>query len=147
MYSESNGGWIMALLATLLALWTYRLSRKNETAHEQAFESIEFLGETYEVLHDEEENFMLRLKILIEKIKQGSFGFLYENKEPHVVLLPINEFYRLKAIEEHLEDQKIAKIIEERIHTHAKEESSHPQKHFDDLRAKIYDKRKHSKSE
>lgn len=147
MYSESNGGWIMALLATLLALWTYRLSTKNETTHEQAFEGIEFLGETYDVLHNEEENFMLRLKTLIEKIKQGSFGLLYENKEPQIVLLPIHEFYRLKAIEEHLKDQEIAKIIEECIHTHAKEESSHPQKHFDALRAKIYDERKHLKSE
>ena len=119
MYSESNGGWIMALLATLLALWTYRLSTKNETTHEQAFESIEFLGQTYWCLH---------------------------NEEPHVVLLPINEFYRLKAIEEHLEDMEIAKIIEERIHTQ-EIKASDPQKHFDALRAKIYDDRKHSKSE
>lgn len=146
MNSESNGGWIMALLATLLALWTYWLSRKNETDHEQAFESITFLGETYAVLHDEKENFMLRLKTLIEKIKQGSFGLLYENKEPHVVLLPINEFYKLKMIEEHLKDQEIAKIIAKRIHTQ-EIKASHPQKHFDALRAKIYDEQEHSKSE
>jgi len=64
--------------------------------------------------------------------------FCIKPKSPQVVLLPIDEFYRLKAIEEHLEDQEIAKIIEERIHTRSKEKS-HPQKYFDALRAKIYE--------
>lgn len=139
MYSEPNGGWIMALLATLLALWTYKLSSQNETAHKKEFESIEFLGQKYWCLHHEETHFMLCLKTLIEKIKQGSFGLLYENKDPQVVLLPINKFYRLKAIEEHLEDMEIAKMIEERINTRGKE-NSHPIEDFNALRAKIYDK-------
>ena len=122
MYSEPTGGWIMAILATLLALWTYRLSIQSETAHEKEFESIEFLGQKYWCVHHEESHFMLRLKTLIETIKQGSFGLIYENKEPQMVLLPIHEFYRLKAIEEHLEDKEIAKMIEECINTRSKED-------------------------
>lgn len=137
MYSEPNGGWIMALLATLLALWTYKLSSQNETTHKKEFESIEFLGQKYWCLHHEETHFMLCLKTLIEKIKQGLFGLLYENKEPQMVLLPIHEFYRLKAIEEHLEDMEIAKIIEERINNIGKEDL-HPIEDFDALRSKIY---------
>ena len=45
MYNEPTGGWIMAILATLLALWTYRLSKKVEKVHEKEFKSIEFLGQ------------------------------------------------------------------------------------------------------
>lgn len=138
MYNEPTGGWIMAILATLLALWTYRLSKKVEKVHEKEFESIEFLGQTYWCLHQEESHFMLRLRKLLEMVKEDSFGILYENKEPQVVLLPINEFYRLKMIEEHLEDQKIVKIIEERINTRDKEEP-HPLEDFDILRSKIYE--------
>lgn len=137
MYNEPTGGWIIALLATLLALWTYRVSKKIETAHEKAFESIEFLGQKYWCMHEEEKEFVLRLKKLIEMVKKGSFGILYENKEPQVVLLPINEFYRLKAIEEHLEDREIAKIIEERINTRDKKEP-HPLEDFERFRERIY---------
>ncbi|WNZ00271.1 type II toxin-antitoxin system Phd/YefM family antitoxin (plasmid) [Sulfurospirillum sp. 'SP'] len=139
MYNEPTGGWIMALLAIVLALWTYRVSKKIETAHEKEFESIEFLDQTYWCLNQEESHFMLRLRKLLEMVKEDSFGILYENKEPQVVLLPINEFYRLKAIEEHLEDMEIAKIIEERINTRDKKEP-HPLEDFDTLRAKIYEK-------
>jgi len=137
MYSEPTGGWIMAIFATLLALWTYRLSTQSETAHKKEFESIEFLGQMYWCVHHEESHFMLRLKTLIERIKQGAFGLLYENKEPQMVLLPIHEFYRLKAIEEHLEDMEIAKIIEERI-TNRSKEDPHPIEDFDTLRSKTY---------
>ena len=139
MYNEPTGGWIMAILAIVLALWTYRVSKKVEKVHEKEFENIEFLGQTYWCLHEEEKEFVLRLKKLIETVKEGSFGILYENKEPQVVLLPINEFYRLKAIEEHLEDMEIAKIIEERIHTRDKKEP-HPLEDFETLRSKIYEK-------
>ena len=139
MYNEPTGGWIMAILAIVLALWTYRVSKKVEKVHEKEFENIEFLGQTYWCLHEEEKEFVLRLKKLIEMVKKGSFGILYEHKEPQVVLLPINEFYRLKAIEEHLEDMEIAKIIEERINTRDKKEP-HPLEEFDTLRAKIYEK-------
>ena len=137
MYNEPTGGWIMALLAIVLALWTYRVSKKIETAHEKEFESIEFLDQTYWCLHSEESYFMLRLKKLIEMVKKGSFGLLYENKEPQVVLLPINEFYRLKAIEEHLEDREIAKIIEERINTRDKKDP-HPLEDFERFKERIY---------
>lgn len=137
MYNEPTGGWIVAILATLLALWTYRLSKKIETTHEKEFESIEFLGQRYCCVHQEEPHFMMRLKKLIETVKEGSFGILYEHKEPQVVLLPINEFYRLKAIEEHLDDMEIAKIIEERINTRDKKDP-HPLEDFDILRSKIY---------
>ena len=138
MYNEPTGGWIMAILATLLALWTYRLSKKVEKVHEKEFESIEFLDQTYWCLNQEESHFMLRLRKLLEMVKEDSFGILYENKEPQVVLLPINEFYRLKAIEEHLEDREIAKIIEERINTRNKEDP-HPLEDFEALRSKIYE--------
>ncbi|NBK99146.1 MAG: type II toxin-antitoxin system Phd/YefM family antitoxin [Erysipelotrichia bacterium] len=139
MYNEPTGGWIMALLATLLAIWTYRVSKRIEIDHEKAFENIEFLGQKYWCLHQEEPHFMLRLKTLIEKIKQGSFGIVYEKKEPQVVLLPIDEFDRLKAIEEYLEDQEIAKIIEECLHTRDKNEP-HPLEKFETLRAKYASK-------
>ena len=137
MYNEPTGGWIMAILAIVLALWTYRVSKKVETAHEKEFENIEFLGQTYWCLHEEEKEFVLRLKKLIEMVKKGSFGILYENKEPQVVLLPINEFYRLKAIEEHLEDREIAKIIEERINTRDKKDP-HPLEDFERFKERIY---------
>ena len=137
MYNEPTGGWIIALLATLLALWTYRLSKKVEKVHEKEFESIEFLGQTYWCLHQEGSHFMLRLRKLIEMVKEDSFGILYENKEPQVVLLPINEFYRLKAIEEHLEDREIAKIIEERINTRDKKDP-HPLEDFERFKERIY---------
>lgn len=141
MYSEPTGGWMMAIFATLLALWTYRLSIQSETAHhKKEFESIEFLGQMYWCVHHEESHFMLRLKTLIETIKQGSFGLIYENKEPQMVLLPINEFYRLKAIEDHLEDMEIAKIIEERINNRSKENPHPIEEDFDALKSKIYDK-------
>lgn len=138
MYNEPTGGWIMAILAIVLALWTYRLSKKIETAHKKEFERIEFLGQKYWCLHSEESHFMLRLRKLIETVKEDSFGILYEHKEPQVALLPINEFYRLKAIEEHLDDMEIAKIIEERINTRDKKEP-HPLEDFDALRSKIYE--------
>jgi hypothetical protein len=123
MYSEPTGGWIMALLATLLALWTYRLSKKSEIAHEKEFDNIELLSQNYMCLHHEEPYFMLRLKKLIKAVKEGSFGLLYENKEPKMVLLPINEFYRLKA-------------IEERINTRTKEDPQ-PIEEFGTLISKI----------
>lgn len=64
MYNEPTGGWIMAILATLLALWTYRVSKKIETAHEKEFESIEFLGQKYWCVHEEEEKgFVLQVLI------------------------------------------------------------------------------------
>ena len=137
MYNEPTGGWIMAILAIVLALWTYRVSKKVEKVHEKEFENIEFLGQTYWCLHEEEKEFVLRLKKLIEMVKKGSFGILYENKEPQVVLLPINEFYRLKAIEEHLEDREIAKIIEERINTRDKKDP-HPLEDFERFKERIY---------
>ena len=137
MYNEPTGGWIMALLAIVLALWTYRVSKKIETAHEKEFESIEFLDQTYWCLNQEESHFMLRLRKLLEMVKEDSFGILYENKEPQVVLLPINEFYRLKAIEEHLEDREIAKIIEERINTRDKKDP-HPLEDFERFKERIY---------
>jgi hypothetical protein len=139
MYNEPTGGWIMALLATLLALWTYKLSKQSEIVHEKEFKSTQFLGQKYWCLHHDEPYFMMCLKKLIKTVKEGSFGILYENKEPEVVLLPINEFYRLKAIEEHLEDMEIAKIIEERIHTRDKKDP-HPLEYFETLRSKIYEK-------
>lgn len=137
MYNEPTGGWIMALLAIVLALWTYRVSKKIETAHEKEFENIEFLGQKYWCLHHEDPHFMMCLKKLIEMVKKGSFGILYENKEPQMVLLPINEFYRLKAIEEHLEDREIAKIIEERINTRDKKDP-HPLEDFERFKERIY---------
>lgn len=137
MYNEPTGGWIMVLFATLLALWTYRLSKKSEEAHNKAFENIEFLGQKYLCVHHEEKEFRLRLTKLIEMIKQGSFGLLYENEAPQMVLLPINEFYRLKVIEEHLEDMEIARIIKERINTRDKN-IPNPIEDFDRLREQIY---------
>lgn len=54
-------------------------------------------------------------------------------------LPPIDEFYRLKAIEEHLDDMEIAKIIEERIKNRDKKDP-HPLEEFETLRSKIYEK-------
>ena len=136
MYGESMGGWIMAFLATVLALWTYKLSSKDEENQEKTFESISFLGESYSVLDNENPHFRIFLNALIANVKQGSFGLLYEKKEPQVVLLPIHEFYRLKAIEEHLEDMEIANIIKERVHTRDKKCDLNEE--FDAIRAKIY---------
>ena len=140
MFSETHGGWIMAVIATLLALWSYKLSKQDESTRKKTFENITFLGQKYACLHHEEPYFMLHLKTFIEMIQQGHFGILYQHQEPQIILLPIDEFYRLKAIEEHLEDQEIARIIEERIHTRDKNEP-HFSEDFDALRAKIYEQK------
>ena len=140
MFSETHGGWIMAVIATLLALWSYKLSNQDKSTRKKTFENITFLGQKYACLHHEEPYFMLHLKTFIEMIQQGHFGILYQHQAPQIILLPINEFYRLKAIEEHLEDLEIARIIEERIHTQDKNKP-HFIEDFDALRAKIYEQK------
>ncbi len=69
MYNEPTGGWIMALLATLLALWTYKLSKQSEIVQEKEFKSTQFLGQKYWCLYHDEPYFMMCLKKLIKTVK------------------------------------------------------------------------------
>lgn len=124
-------------LATTLAIWVYRLSQDTKRAKEKSFEVIEFCGQSYITLALEKKYFSTRLLALVRLIQQKHFGVICKEKEPILALLPIEEFLRLKAIEEHLDDLEIAKIIEDRIKNRDKADP-HPMVDFERFRERIY---------
>lgn len=130
--------WFPLLVSSLLAFWIYSLSKKRKQAYEKVFETVEFCGQKYTCVHWEEDYFMLRLMRFMNAVKQGYFGILYKDKVPLMALLPIEEFYRLKTIEEHLEDQEIGKIIEERVKYHEHTTNETIDETFEALRHEIY---------
>ena len=98
-----------------------------------------FLGHQYHVMQKDAFGFMIRLFYVFKDIHKGEFILIKEHQEPLAVLLTIEEFYRLKAIEEHLEDREIARIIEERV-TNKRHVSQDATLHerFEALREDIY---------
>ena len=70
-------------------------------------------------------------------IQQKRFGVICKEKEPILALLSMEEFLRLKAIEEHLDDLEIAKIIEDRIKNRDKGDP-HPVVDFEHFREGVY---------
>lgn len=124
-------------LATALAIWVYRLSHDSKSATEKSFEVMEVCGQNYLCVHKEEKQLSTRLLSLLSKVEAGSLGVMLKEKEPKVVLLPVEEFLRLKAIEEHLEDMEIARIIEDRIKNRDKGDP-HPMVDFEKFRERIY---------
>ena len=98
-----------------------------------------FLGHLYHVMQRDAFGFIIRLFYVFKDIHKGEFILIKEKQEPLAVLLPIEEFYRLKAIEEHLEDREIARIIEERVKnkSHVSQEATLHER-FEALREDIY---------
>lgn len=124
-------------LATALAIWVYRLSHDTKSATEKSFEVMDVCGQNYLCIHKEEKQLSRRLLSLLSKVEAGALGVMLKKKEPIVVLFPVEEFLRLKAIEEHLEDMEIAKIIEDRIKNRDKVDP-HPMVDFERFRERIY---------
>ena len=131
------GSVLKLILVTAVAFWAYRLSETHENALEKEFEAMEFCGQKYFRLDWEEKPFCTRILALLKHVKQKRFGVICEEKEPSIVLLPIEEFLRLKAIEEHLEDGEIARIIEERL-ANRKQGDPHPMMDFEHFREGVY---------
>lgn len=115
----------------------YRLSHDTKRATEKSFEVMEVCGQNYLCVHKEEKHLSTRLLSLLNKVEAGSLGVLLKEKEPKIVLLPVEEFLRLKAIEEHLDDREIARIIEERIKNRDTVDP-HPMVDFERFRERIY---------
>ncbi len=132
---------IKLITATAVAFWVYRLSERHEDALEKHFEVMEFCGQTYLKLDREEKHFSTRLIALLRFIKQRHFGVICEQKEPISVILPMEAFLRLKAIEEHLDDLEIAQIIEERL-GNRKKSDPHPMMDFEHFREGVYQEAK-----
>ena len=57
----------------------------------------------------------------------------FTKNEPIVALVPMEEFLRLKGLEEYLDDIAIAKIIEERLANRDRTQT-HPLRDFDGFR-------------
>jgi len=131
------GSVLKLILVTAVAFWAYRLSETHEKALEKEFEAMTFCGQKYFRLDWEEKPFCTRIIALLKHVKQKRFGVICEEKEPVMVLLPIEEFLRLKAIEEHLDDCEIARIIEERL-ANRKQGDPHPMMDFEHFRAGVY---------
>jgi hypothetical protein len=123
--------------ATALAIWVYRLSHDSKRATEKNFEAMEFCWQSYVTLDLEEKHLSIRLLALVRLIQQKHFGVICKEKEPILALLPMEEFLRLKAIEEHLDDLEIARIIEDRIKNRDKVDP-HPMVDFERFRERIY---------
>ena len=129
------------ILVTAVAFWVYRLSKTHEFTLKKGFEEMVFCGQKYLQLNREEMPFCTRITALLKHVKQKHFGVVCEEKEPVIVLLPVEEFLRLKAIEEHLDDCEIAKIIEERL-ANRKKGDPHPMMDFEHFREGIYEQAK-----
>ncbi len=79
------------VLATALAIWVYRLSQDTKRATEKSFEVMDVCGQKYFCVHKEEKQFSTRLLSLLSKVEAGALGVLLKEKEPMVVLLPVEE--------------------------------------------------------
>ena len=129
--------WLPLVIATALALWAYRLGENLKQTMQKPFESIEFAGKCYLGVDLEEQHLGTRVIELLQQIKGHQEGVILDKSEPIVALVPMEEFLRLKGLEEYLDDCAIAKIIEERLVNRDKTQS-HPLRDFDGFREIIY---------
>ncbi len=129
--------WLSLGIATALALWAYRLGESLKQTMQKPFESIEFAGKPYLGVDLEEQHLGARVIELLKQIKGHQEGVILDKSEPIVALVPMEEFLRLKGLEEYLDDCAIAKIIETRL-ANRDRTKSHPLRDFDGFREILY---------
>ena len=129
--------WLSLGIATALALWAYRLGENLKQTMQKPFESIEFAGKCYLGVDLEEKHLGTRVIELLKQIKGHQEGVILDKSEPIVALVPMEEFLRLKGLEEYLDDIAIAKIIETRLANRDRTQS-HPLRDFDGFREILY---------
>lgn len=134
---ESLNSIFPSLLALSLALWVYRLGKDLEITKNKPFEEIEFAGKRYLCVEQSETHLGARIISLLHQIKGHQEGVILEENEPIIALVPIEEFLRLKGLEEYLDDSAIAKLIETRLANRDRTQM-HPLKDFDAFRKTIY---------
>ena len=133
-----------SLMALAIALYIYRLGKNMQQTMKKPFEVIEFAGKRYWGVDLEEQHLGARVIELLKQIKGHQEGVILEKNEPIVALVPMEEFLRLKGLEEYLDDCAIAKIIEERLANRDKTQT-HPLRDFDGFRHTIYQEEKNEK--
>ena len=126
-----------SLMALAIAISIYRLADNLKKTAQKPFESIEFAGKTYIGVDLEEQHLGARVIALIKQIKGHQEGVILEKNEPMIALVPMEEFLRLKGLEEYLDDIAIAKIIKERLANRDRTQS-HPLRDFDGFREILY---------
>ena len=134
---ETLTPWLSLGIATALALWAYRLGENLKQTMQKPFESIEFAGKTYIGVDLEEKHLGTRVIELLKQIKGHQEGVILEKNEPMIALVPMEEFLRLKGLEEYLDDIAIAKIIETRLANRDRTQT-HPLRDFDGFREILY---------
>ena len=134
---ETFTTWLPLGIATALALWAYRLGESLKQTMQKPFEEIEFAGKRYLGVDLEEQHLGARLIELLQQIKGHQEGVILDKSEPIVALVPMEEFLRLKGLEEYLDDCAIAKIIETRLANRDRTQS-HPLRDFDGFREILY---------
>ncbi len=130
-----------SLLALGLALWVYQFGKDVEKTRNKPFESIEFAGKRYLCIEKSEKHLGTRIISLLQHIKDHQEGVILEKNEPIIALVPMEEFLRLKGLEEYLDDSAIAKLIETRLANRDRTQI-HPLKDFDAFRKTIYEEEK-----
>ncbi len=134
---ETLTTWLPLVIATALALWAYRLGENLKQTMQKPFEAIEFAGKRYLGVDLEEKHLANRIIALLKQIKGHQEGVILDKSEPIVALVPMEEFLRLKGLEEYLDDIAIAKIIEERLANRDRTQT-HPLRDFDGFREILY---------
>lgn len=135
-----------SLLALGLALWAYKLGKDLEITKNKPFEEIEFAGKRYLCVEQSEKHLGARIISLLQHIKEHQEGIILEENEPIIALVPIEEFLRLKGLEEYLDDSAIAKLIQTRLANRDRTQI-HPLKDFDAFRKTIYQDEEEEKEE
>ena len=134
---ETLTPWLPLGIATALALWAYRLGENLKQTMQKPFEAIEFAGKRYLGVDLEEQHLGARVIALLKQITGHQEGVILKKNEPIVALVPMEEFLRLKGLEEYLDDIAIAKIIETRLANRDRTQT-HPLRDFDGFREILY---------
>ena len=135
-----------SLLALGLALWAYKLGKDLEITKNKCFEEIEFAGKRYLCVDTHEKHLGTRIISMLQHIKGHQEGVILDNNEPIIALVPMEEFLRLKGLEEYLDDSAIAKLIETRLANRDRTQT-HPLRDFDGFRQTIYQDEEKEKEE
>ena len=126
-----------SLMALAIAISIYRLADNLKKTAQKPFEAIEFAGKRDLGVDLEEQHLVARVIALLKQIKGHQEGVTLDKSEPIVALVPMEEFLRLKGLEEYLDDCAIAKIIEERL-ANRDRTRTHPLRDFDGFREILY---------
>ncbi|MDD3505856.1 MAG: hypothetical protein PHX65_04830 [Sulfurimonas sp.] len=134
---ESISTLLTSLMALSLAILVYMLGKDVEKTRKKPFSEIEFAGKQYLCVDTNEKHLGTRIIALLQQIKGHQEGVVLEKNEPIIALVPMEEFLRLKGLEEYLDDIAIAKLIETRL-ANRNRAKTHPLKDFDAFRKTIY---------